>query len=49
MRDDLASALVNLGYDRRAVDKALDLVLGEAADAPFEQLLRRALKALSRG
>lgn len=47
-RDDLASALANLGYDRRAVDKALDAVLTDSADASFEQHLRAALKALSR-
>jgi Holliday junction DNA helicase RuvA len=45
---DLASALVNLGYDRRAVDRALDPVLKEHAGAPFEQLLKTALKSLSR-
>lgn len=47
-RDNLASALGNLGYDRRAVDKALDVVLKDNADASFEQHLRAALKTLSR-
>ena len=47
-RDDLASALGNLGYDRRAIDKALDAVLEEGSGATFEQSLRAALKALSR-
>ena len=47
-RDDLASALANLGYDRRAIDKALDAVLADQADASFEQCLRAALKALSK-
>jgi Holliday junction DNA helicase RuvA len=47
-RDDLASALGNLGYDRRAIDKALDAVLDGSAGAPFEQTLRAALKVLSR-
>lgn len=47
-RDDLASALGNLGYDRRAIDKALDSVLEKDSGAPFEQQLRAALKALSR-
>ncbi|MCC7032649.1 MAG: Holliday junction branch migration protein RuvA [Acidobacteria bacterium] len=46
-RDDLASALANLGYDRRAVGSALDAVQ-DHADAPFEQHLRAALKVLSR-
>jgi holliday junction DNA helicase RuvA len=48
-RDDLASALGNLGYDRRAFDKVLDALLGDQPDASFEQHLRAALKALSRG
>jgi holliday junction DNA helicase RuvA len=47
-RDDLASALVNLGYDRRAIDTVLEPVLADQSDAPFEQHLRAALKALSR-
>jgi len=48
-RDDLTSALGNLGYDRRAIDKVLDPVLEDQPDAPFEQHLRAALKRLSRG
>jgi Holliday junction DNA helicase RuvA len=48
-RDDLASALGNLGYDRRVVDKALDAVLADHPEASFEQQLRAALKVLSRG
>lgn len=47
-RDDLASALANLGYDRRAIDKALDAVPEGDAEVPFEQQLRAALRALSR-
>jgi Holliday junction DNA helicase RuvA len=47
-RDDLASALGNLGYDRRAIDKALDAVSEEVSGASFEQRLRAALKVLSR-
>lgn len=47
-RDDLASALVNLGYDRRAIDRVLDAVLGDQPEASFEQHLRSALKALSK-
>lgn len=51
MRDDLASALVNLGYHRQAIDKALDKLLTAAsasASARFEDVLRAALKELSR-
>jgi Holliday junction DNA helicase RuvA len=47
-REDLASALSNLGYDRRAIDQALETVLQGQADASFEQHLRAALKTLSR-
>jgi Holliday junction DNA helicase RuvA len=52
LRDDLASALVNLGYHRPAIDKVLDKLF-DAAEAPshplrFEDVLRAALKDLSR-
>jgi Holliday junction DNA helicase RuvA len=48
-RADLASALGNLGYDQRAVDKALETVMQDAAaEASFELHLRAALKILSR-
>ena len=47
-RDDLTSALTNLGYDRRAIDKVLDPVLTDQHDGSFEQHLRAALKALSK-
>jgi Holliday junction DNA helicase RuvA len=48
LRDDLTSALVNLGYHRQAVDKTLDKVLGGSGGAQFETILRAALKDLSR-
>jgi holliday junction DNA helicase RuvA len=52
LRDDLASALVNLGYHRQAIDKALDKLLSGSASATattrFEDVLRSALKELSR-
>lgn len=48
LRDDVASALVNLGYHRQAVDKVLDRVLGEGELQDFERVLRTALKELSR-
>lgn len=47
LRDDLISALVNLGYHRQAIDKVLDKQLGND-DARFEDVLRSALKDLSR-
>jgi holliday junction DNA helicase RuvA len=51
LRDDLASALTNLGYQRAAIDKALDKLLATvaaASDLRFEDALRVALKELSR-
>ena len=47
-RDDLVSALVNLGYDRRAVDRVVGAQVQDWTTWPFEQQLRAALKALSR-
>jgi Holliday junction DNA helicase RuvA len=47
LRDDLISALANLGYHRQAIDKALD-TLKPGPEARFEDVLRRALKQLSR-
>jgi holliday junction DNA helicase RuvA len=48
MRDDLLSALLNLGYHRPAAEKAIDAALRADASAPFEISLRAALKHLSR-
>ena len=48
LRDDLVSALVNLGYHRQNLDKVLDKVLDSSTDARFEDVLRAALKDLSR-
>jgi Holliday junction DNA helicase RuvA len=47
LRDDLVSALANLGYHRQAIDKALDGVLKDDT-LTFEPALRAALKVLSR-
>jgi len=49
VRDDVISALVNLGYQRPAVEKAVERVL-KSSDAPdgFEEALRQALRHLSR-
>jgi Holliday junction DNA helicase RuvA len=44
---DVASALVNLGYESRAVEKALEQARKSGADASFEELLRAALADLS--
>lgn len=48
MRDDLVSALLNLGYHRTAVDKALDAQLAGDEAPRFDVVLRAALKELSR-
>jgi Holliday junction DNA helicase RuvA len=49
VRDDLLSALLNLGYHRPAAEKAIDRTLDADASATFENALRAALKSLSRG
>jgi holliday junction DNA helicase RuvA len=49
LRDDLVSALVNLGYHRQAIDRALDAVLGDGEAPRFEAALRAALKELAHG
>ena len=46
VRDDLLSALVNLGYPRASVEKTVDKVLQAADDRSFEPLLRATLKLL---
>jgi len=46
VRDDLMSALSNLGYQRGTVEKTVDKVLGSAEDRSFEPLLRAILKQL---
>jgi Holliday junction DNA helicase RuvA len=47
-REDLVSALLNLGYHRPLAEKAVDRALQDGADRGFEPLLRAALKVLSR-
>jgi Holliday junction DNA helicase RuvA len=46
LRDDLLSALANLGYQRAAVEKAVEGVLEKAPDATFEQALRDVLRGM---
>ena len=48
LRDDLLSALQNLGYQRPLAEKAIESVLAASADASFEQALRAALRELMR-
>jgi len=47
-REDLVSALLNLGYHRPTAEKAVDRALQDGPDLGFEQALRAALKLLSR-
>jgi Holliday junction DNA helicase RuvA len=48
VRDDLLSALMNLGYNRAAVEKTVDAAMKKAPDAGFEQLLRDILRGMTR-
>ncbi len=48
LRDDLVSALENLGYHRTAVDKVLDKQLAGDENQRFETALRVVLKELAR-
>jgi Holliday junction DNA helicase RuvA len=48
LRDDLLSALMNLGYQRPVAEKAVEKTLAGRTDVPFEQALRDVLRALMR-
>lgn len=48
LSDDIVSALVNLGYQKAAAEKAVGTVFKENADASFEVALKLALRALAR-
>ena len=47
-KDDLMSALANLGYSRPEVERAVDRALAESGDGRFEDQLRAALQQLAR-
>ncbi|HYN06625.1 MAG TPA: Holliday junction branch migration protein RuvA [Vicinamibacterales bacterium] len=47
VRDNLLSALVNLGYQRASVEKRVDDALRRVETREFEPLLREVLKSLS--
>jgi holliday junction DNA helicase RuvA len=49
LREDLLSALLNLGYQRGAAETTIDKVLKAAPDARFEQALREALRSMMKG
>ena len=47
VRDNVLSALVNLGYQRASAEKVVDTVLRKVDTREFEPLLREVLKSLS--
>jgi Holliday junction DNA helicase RuvA len=47
LKDDIVSALANLGYSRPEAEKGVQRALREDAGGRFEDLLRRALRILS--
>ena len=49
VREDLLSALLNLGYQRNAAEKAIDKQRKIAPDATFEDALRHVLRVLMNG
>jgi Holliday junction DNA helicase RuvA len=51
LRDDVVSALVNLGYHRPLAEKAAEAAIktiGSSSDAGFERLLRQALREVAK-
>jgi len=49
VKDDVVSALLNLGYQRSAIDRAIDRVARDGQTRDFELLLRDVLKAMTGG
>jgi holliday junction DNA helicase RuvA len=48
MRDDVLSALMNLGYHRPLAERAVDAALRKSAGSTFETTLKTALRELSK-
>ena len=48
VRDDLLSALINLGYHRPLADKAVEAAIKTTPDGGFERTLKQALRELAR-
>jgi Holliday junction DNA helicase RuvA len=48
LRDDLLSALINLGYHRPLAEKAVESTMTRAVGGDFEQHLRQALRELAK-
>ena len=49
LRTDLLSALLNLGYQRAAAERAMDKVIGASPPPRFEQALKDTLRLLMKG
>jgi holliday junction DNA helicase RuvA len=49
MRSDALSALLNLGYQRNAAEKAVSASLGENDEVSVESILRSSLRKLAKG
>jgi holliday junction DNA helicase RuvA len=48
VRDDVVSALLNLGYQRAAAEKAIEKIAAASPDAGFERTLKETLRELIR-
>ena len=49
LREDALSALLNLGYQKAAAEKAVTQAMTEGGELSVELLLRRSLRHLSKG
>ncbi|MDQ3753854.1 MAG: Holliday junction branch migration protein RuvA [Acidobacteriota bacterium] len=49
LREDVLSALTNLGYQRAAAERSINQAMQEGGDLTVELLLRRSLRSLSKG
>lgn len=49
VKDDVVSALMNLGYQRSAIDRALERIAKDGTSRDFERLLRDVLKVVTGG
>jgi Holliday junction DNA helicase RuvA len=47
-RDDLLSALINLGYHRPLAEKAVEAAIKRMPDGDFERTLKQALRELAK-
>ena len=48
LRDDVLSALINLGYHRPLAEKAVETALQATPEGGFERTLRQALRELAK-